>query len=40
MQKEIRKRINESLSRGKVDVFINLKSYSDGQVLKQPNPER
>ena len=34
LEEEVRKRINESLSRGKVDVFINLKSYSDGQGVK------
>ena len=37
LEEEIRKRINESLSRGKVDVFINLKSYSDGQEVPKLN---
>ena len=37
LEEEIRKRINESLSRGKVDVFINLKSYSDGQGIPKLN---
>ena len=37
LEEEVRKRINESLSRGKVDVFINLKSYSDGQGVPKLN---
>ena len=37
LEEEVRKRINESLSRGKVDVFINLKSYSDGQGIPKLN---
>ena len=30
LEEEIRKMINNSLNRGKVDVFINLKNYNDG----------
>lgn len=30
LEEEIRKMINNTLNRGKVDVFINLKTYSDG----------
>lgn len=37
LEEEIRKRISESLSRGKVDVFINLKSYSDGEGIPKLN---
>ena len=37
LEEEVRKRINESLSSGKVDVFINLQSYSDGQGVPKLN---
>ena len=30
LEEEIRKMISNSLNRGKVDVFINLKNYNDG----------
>ena len=30
LEEEIRKMINNSLSRGKVDVFVNLKTYNEG----------
>ena len=37
LEEQIRKLVNEKLSRGKVDVFINQKSYSDGDGVAKLN---
>ncbi|GAB6169994.1 YicC family protein [Clostridium carnis] len=37
LEEEIRKLVNETLSRGKVDIFINQKSYSDGNGVAKVN---
>ena len=39
LEEEIRKMINETLSRGKVDIFINLKNYNDGSGVPKLNLE-